>query len=246
VSLYAADVLALGWWAGDEFGAYAGARRLVFALIGLGLAVPSALAPMVARAWAEGQPEASRRVAMILCGLWSASLPAAVGLTLTAGRWMPAVFGAAYLGGGPLLALVAARLPWVLAAGASQAALVACRRERAALRVILWQVAVAAVVIPPAAYLGGPRAVGWGAMAVEVVGALAGWSALRSMGVAPGWAPQVAAPLAGCLGLVAGFRAASGMPLGVTTLAGVVGYALAWRFGRRVLDSTAPHREQFS
>ena len=45
VSLYGADLLALGWWAGPELGAYAAARRLVFGLVALGLVVPAAVAP---------------------------------------------------------------------------------------------------------------------------------------------------------------------------------------------------------
>ena len=45
VSLYAADVLAIGWWAGPSLGPYAAARRVAFALLALGLVVPSAVAP---------------------------------------------------------------------------------------------------------------------------------------------------------------------------------------------------------
>src|SRR5262249_56535823 len=46
VSLYGADLLALGWWVGPELGAYAAARKLVFGLGALGLGVPAAVAPL--------------------------------------------------------------------------------------------------------------------------------------------------------------------------------------------------------
>src|SRR5262249_5503336 len=51
VSLYGADVLALGWCAGPELGSYAAARRVVFGLVGLGLVLPAAVAPAIARRW---------------------------------------------------------------------------------------------------------------------------------------------------------------------------------------------------
>src|SRR5262249_20894643 len=56
VSLYGADLLVLGWWAGSEFevGTYAAARRLVFGLVALGLVVPASVAPLIARGWAAG------------------------------------------------------------------------------------------------------------------------------------------------------------------------------------------------
>src|SRR5262249_28066397 len=79
-----ADLLALGWWAGAGLGPYAAARRVVFAMAALGLVVPSALGPMIAAAWVSGVPPARAQVRAALARLWSLSLPAAVGLALTA------------------------------------------------------------------------------------------------------------------------------------------------------------------
>ena len=55
VSVYGADLLVLGWWAGVELGPYAASRRVVFALVTLGLVVPTALAPAIARSWLAGE-----------------------------------------------------------------------------------------------------------------------------------------------------------------------------------------------
>ncbi len=233
VTLYGADLLALGWWAGNDLGPYAAARRVVFALAALGLVVPATLGPSIARAWAMGAGPARERVSVALLWVWSLSLPAAVGLGLTADRWMPALFGAAYAGGGPLLALAAARLPWLLAAGVAQAALIACRREGLGLTLVLGQFALAAVLVPASVAAAGPRGVGWAAFAVEAAGAVAGWAMLARLGVAPTWAAQTGRALVGCLGLVAACRLTRAVPLPLVTLAGAFAYAAAWRFAGR-------------
>ncbi len=60
MSLYGADLLALGWWAGAELGPYAAARRLVFGLVALGLVVPASVAPAIARALGGGGADGPR------------------------------------------------------------------------------------------------------------------------------------------------------------------------------------------
>lgn len=236
VTLYGADLLALGWWSGGEFGCYAAARRVVYALLALGLVVPAALGPSIAGAWAAGVGPARRRVGGALTLLWTWSLPAAVGLGLTADRWMPALFGPEYDGGGPWLALAAARLPWALAAGFAQAALVACRREDQGLKLVLGQSALAAVVIPLGMAAAGPWGVGWAALVVEAAGAVAGWALLARRGVAPGWAALTGRALVGCAGLVVACRWTAGAPLAAVVAAGAVGYAVAWRWAARGLS----------
>jgi O-antigen/teichoic acid export membrane protein len=187
VTLYGADLLALGIWAGPDFGTYAAARRLVFGLVALGLVVPASVAPMIARGWAEGARTARDQIGEALQRLWMIGLPASLGLALTADRWMPMLFGAGYQQGGPWLALIAARLPWLLTASFDQSALVACRRENWVLDQMFGLIVLAAMVVPLAAYLGGPWGVGWAALTIEVVAAVGGWRLLARLGVAPDW-----------------------------------------------------------
>lgn len=248
VTLYGLDLLALGWWLDDGLGEYAAARRVVYALAAFGLVVPSALGPSIAAAWASGAGAARRRVGEVFSGLWSLSLPAAVGLGLTADRWMPALFGASYRDGGPCLTLIAARLPWLLAAGTAQAVLVACRREDLGLRLVLGQLALAAFAVPFAVALAGPQGVGWAALAVETAGAIVGWALLARLGVAPGWFEQTGRALVGCLGLFAAVRLAGGAALPLVVCAGAFGYLMAWRAAARwmSLDGRGPEFEGVS
>ena len=242
VTLYGADMLALGWWAGSDLGPYAAARRVVFALVALGLVVPSALGPSLARAWALSANAARERVGAALVWIWSMSLPAAVGLGITADRWMPALFGGSYAEGGPLLALTAARLPWLLAASVAQAALIACRREGWGLKLVLGQLSLAALLIPFSVVAAGPRGVGWAVIVVEMAGAVAGWAMLVRIGAAPTWSMQTGRALVGCLGLIAACRLTRGAPLPMVTAAGVVAYGAAWRFGDRLALTRANAR----
>ena len=229
VSLYGADLLALGWWAGTELGSYAAARRLVFGLVALGLVVPSAVAPAIARAWAAGAPNARRLIAEALAALWGLSLPAAVGLALTADRWMPLLFGPSYRAGGPWLALVAARLPWLLTASFDQAALIACRRETWVLDQMLGLMLLAVVAIPFAAAWGGPWGAGSAALGIEVLGAIGGWRLLRRLGVAPPWHHHAAGAVAGGLAVALVCLAGGRWPLGLVVFAGAAAYAATWR-----------------
>jgi O-antigen/teichoic acid export membrane protein len=203
VGLYAADLLILGALASATLGPYAAARRVAFALLALGLVVPSAVAPQIARAWTSGANEARSVITRTFAGMMLVALPATVGLMATADRWMPRLFGESFREGGPWLVLIAARLPFVLASNVQQAALIACRREGLALRLVMGMVGLAVVVIPPLALVYGAWGVGLGVLGVEVMGAICGWLGLRSLGVAPPWHHASGPAFAGCGGLVA-------------------------------------------
>jgi len=192
VSLYGADLLVLGWWAAPELGAYAAARRLVFALVALGLVVPAAMAPAIARAWASGAPLARGLIADGLARLWMLSLSATIGLIVLADWGMPFLFGRAYRQGGPWLALVAARLPWLLTTSFLQAALVSCRRETWVLDQVVGLSALALVIVPAAAAVAGAWGVGWAVLMIEVAGSVGGWRMLERLGVAPSWLSNAA------------------------------------------------------
>ncbi len=246
VSLYAADVLALGAVAGSALGPYAAARRLAFALLALGLVVPTAVAPRVARAWAAGAGEARSVIGRTFAGLASAGLPATVGLMATADRWMPRLFGEGFREGAPWLALIAARLPFVLASNVQQAALIACRREGAALRLIGGMSALGLATIPAMGWRYGPWGVALSALGVEVAGAVGGWIALRGIGLAPDWHHSAGPAAAGCVALAMACRAGRDWPLGPVVFAGALVYGLVWRaateVGRRASFSGGPAR----
>ena len=228
VTLYAADVLILGSLAGSNLGPYAAARRVAFALLALGLVVPSAVAPRIARAWASGTGEARTVIETTCSGLLAMALPATVGLMLTADRWMPFLLGEAFREGGPWLALVAARLPFVLASNLQQTALIACRREKWTLALIGGMVGLGAVVIPPLAMAWGAWGVGLALLGVEVAGALGGWFALHRLGIAPAWHHASGPSVAGCVGLAAVCLVGREWPLGGVVIVGAIVYGLIW------------------
>jgi O-antigen/teichoic acid export membrane protein len=230
VSLYGADLLALGWWVGPELGSYAAARRLVFGLVALGLVVPASVAPLIARGWAEGTHSARGLITEALLRLWAFSLPIAVGAGLTADRWMPLLFGASYRQGGPWLALVAARLPWLLTASFNQAALVSCRREAWVLDQMIGLVALALLIVPLAVLCWGPWGVGWAALLIEIIAALGGWRRLARLGVAPSWNQTAGSAVAGSLALGLTCLAGRDWPLWAVTLAAAATYAVTWWF----------------
>jgi O-antigen/teichoic acid export membrane protein len=152
-----------------------------------------------------------------------------VGLALTADRWMPLLFGASYQQGGPWLALVAARLPWLLTASFDQAALVSCRREAWVLDQMVGLVALAVLIVPLAVICGGPWGVGWAALVIEVVGAVGGWRRLARLGVAPPWDHTAGGAVVGSLALALVCLAARDWPLWAVTLAAAAAYALTWQ-----------------
>ena len=236
VTLYGADMLALGAWVGPELGAYAAGRRVTFAFVALGLVIPAMLGPAIARAWAEGTIRARALVATALEGLLALSIPAALGLALTADRWTPLLFGAAYHDAGPWLALVCSRLPFLLAASFVQAVLVACRREGGALAHVLGMLGLAAVAIPIGLTAAGPWGVGWAVLAFEAVGAAVGWGMLMRLGVAPAGATAFTPVAAGCVGLVAMCRLTGRAPLAFCCAAAAVSYGALWRVVGSVLS----------
>jgi O-antigen/teichoic acid export membrane protein len=235
VSLYGADILVLGWWAGAELGPYAAARRSVFALVALGLVVPSAVAPAIARAWMAGEAQARAFLENVSTALWALALPACVGLALTAGRWLPLLFGHGYRAGAPWLVLVVARLPWLLSASLSQTALVACRRETTALKLVFGLSALAAVLVPLLAASAGPAGVGSAALVVELVGACGGWLLLNRLGVAPTMNRRTIVAVVGALVLAIVCLLLRRQPLAVVCVSGVIAYAVTWGLGERLL-----------
>jgi O-antigen/teichoic acid export membrane protein len=240
VSLFALDLLILGsLLAATELGPYAAARRVAFALLALGLVVPSAIAPRIAREWAIGVTETRSYLGMTIERMLILVLPAAVGLILTAGRWMDWLFGAGFADGGIWLALIAARLPFVLVSNLQQTALIACRRERWSLWLMVGMAALTGLVIPPLAISNGAWGVGWGVLAVEIGGALAGWVALGRMGIAPRWHHARFSTLLGCvaLALVCLVGADWPLPLVVIVAALVYGLVVGAPWLRRVLLS---------
>jgi O-antigen/teichoic acid export membrane protein len=228
VTLYGLDLLLLGGWPAAELAPYAATRRVVFALLALGLVIPASLGQAIGRAWAAGVVDARRAVGRAMDLLWALGLPATVGLVLTADRATPWLFGPGFRDAGPWLALVAARLPCLLASAAAQTALVACRREGLALRLIAAQSAVAVVVLPALAWRSGPWGIGWTTLGLEAAGAVAGWVLLGRLGVAPraGLPPWPA--LAGCFALGAACQATRQAPFVGTVVAGAVAYGGVW------------------
>jgi O-antigen/teichoic acid export membrane protein len=233
VGLYGADLLVLGWWAGGELGPYAAARRLVFALVALGLVVPSAVAPAIARTWLTGVLQTRSFLGDVSTLLWSISLPACVGLAITASRWMPLLFGAGYAEGGPWLALVGLRLPFLLSASLSQAALVACRRETDALTLVLGLLVLAAVLLPTLAAWAGPAGVGSAALVVELAAAGGGRLFLSRLGVAPAVVQRLAGPLVGTLVLALVCTMLRKQPIWVVCGAGAIAYSMIWTVEHR-------------
>jgi O-antigen/teichoic acid export membrane protein len=227
VGLYAADAIALMLTAG-ACGPYAAGRRVVFVSVAVGLVVPTLLAPGLTRARAKGIEEATAQIGRGVGLLLGLALPAALGLMLTSGRILPFLFGDDYRAGGVLLALVAARLPILLAAAWFGSALVAIGRERAALASTLVAGLVALVALPAAAVGLGPLGIGAAALGVEAVAGVGGWVALRRSGVGVfrgvGWDRLIV----GCAGLAASVALTASAPLPITCLAGAIGYAAGW------------------
>ena len=186
VFLYAADLVILGtFWSEADLGPYAASRRVVFALVAVALAVPAAVAPPLASLWAKGRDEFRDRLSRITTSLMGPALAASFGLVLTARGWMAFLFGSEYERGWPSLALIAARLPVLLLAAMSGAALVAIRRERESARIVATACALAIVAVPLSAWQFGPMGAAWAMIAIEGVGAGLGWSSLRRFGAGP-------------------------------------------------------------
>lgn len=228
VTLYGADLLVLGSWGSSELGAFAAGRRVIYALLALGLVVPSVLGPTLARAWVHGAAPARLLVGKSLGALIAAAVPASLGLVLVADRAMPALFGGGYAHEGSRLALHVARLPWLLAGSFIQSALVAFGKERWTLRLVLSSVGLAAIVYPVSLAVAGAWGVGFAAMLVEVVSAIGGWLMLVRLGVAPGRELRLGRTLAASLGLAVACRFTRSGPLVVECVAGAIAYISVW------------------
>ena len=239
VFLFAADVLALGTFAVTiPAGPYLAARRVAFALAALGLVVPSALAPTIARAWVSGQAAAREAVGNATARVLAMALPASVGLALTADGWIATLFGDAYRDGGLALAVLAARLPLLLIAATDQAALIAVRREATALRLVLIACGISAVVVPIAA-LRGPIAAGVAMFLVEGTLAAGGWVALQRLGIAPPICHADSRTVAGCVLMASVVVALRDQSVWLASPSGALAYAVGfgltsklagWRF----------------
>jgi O-antigen/teichoic acid export membrane protein len=226
VTVFGLDMLALGWWAGGGLGPYAAARRVVFALLAMGVVVPAMIGPSIARAWSFGLDEARARVGSAMDGLWALALPAALGLVLTSDRAMPWLFGPGYEDGGPWLALAAARLPWLLSGTFAQTVLVSCRREAWCLRLVAGQTALALLVVPSSAFWAGPWGVGWAILGVEIAGSIGGWVLLARLGLARRLGLPPIGTVGGCLALAAACHASKQAPFLVTCLSGALAYGV--------------------
>ncbi len=230
VGLYAADAVALGLALGptSASGSYAASRRIVFALVSVGLVVPTLLAPAVARARSRGMAEVSAEIGRglrILVGLFA---PAALGLILVAGRALPALFGPGFRGGSGELGVVAARLPVLLAASWLASALVALGSEREALRATAIAGVAALVALPISAIRFGTLGIGVAALCVEALAVIGACLTLRRLGLTAHRLLPWNRLLVGCAGLVGAVLATSSAPLAVTCIAGAAGYAAGW------------------
>jgi O-antigen/teichoic acid export membrane protein len=179
VTVYGADLLILGALDSNNLGPYAAARRVVFALVAVGLVVPTILSPILARTALTGGLEADRTLRRAVTWQLWASVGVTLGLALGGERWMAVLFGAAYQGAGRELAVVAARLPWLLLTSLGIAALIAGRRENAALGLVIGMMIATIIVIPSTSARSGAVGVGWAIVAIEAVGAAVAFALLR-------------------------------------------------------------------
>jgi O-antigen/teichoic acid export membrane protein len=178
VGLYSLDIVVLGFLVGSGWGTYAAARRVVFAVVAIGLVIPAAYGPILGKAWAAGvEPFRAvlRRCAALLCLV---AIPACVVLAANSREWMRMLFGAEFAAGWLWLCLLAARLPFLLGATLAQTALIARRREAEALRVVAASALLACVLVPSAAVWMGPFGVACSLIVIEVFGGALGWSCL--------------------------------------------------------------------
>jgi O-antigen/teichoic acid export membrane protein len=197
---------------------------VAFALLALGLIIPSAVAPWIASEWARGEAQARKTVGNMIDRMSMIVLPATVGLVLTSDRWMDWLFGQRFIDSGPWLALIAARIPFILLSNLEQTALTACRDEGRTLQLVLGMVALGIVIIPAFAVVSGVRGVAWGVLTVEAGGAVAGWIALTRKRLVPSGNPTIGSVILGCLALGIVCRVGAGWPLPMVVVAGITTY----------------------
>lgn len=228
VGLYAADAIALGLVAGAGVGTYAAGRRLTFALVAVGVVVPSLLAPGLTRAWRRGRDEAGSEIGRGVSILLSLFVPAAMGLILTAETSLPWLFGPDYRDGASRLVPIAARLPVVLLAAWYQSGLVAIGREVHAMVATLFIAGIAAIALPVAAIGGGVVGLGWTMFGVEAIAAATSYLLLRRTGIDPGRVVGLGPIALGCLAMVLAVSATRAGTFPINCLAGAVAYVAAW------------------
>ncbi len=228
VGLYGADLIVIGLMVDPGAGAYAAVRRVVFAVVAIGLVVPSAFGPMIAGRWAAGvEParESIRRACDLILGL---ALPASLGLAITGDRLIPVVFGHDYQPSSLGINLLAARLPLLLVASLENVALVSCRRDGLALRMVGLMALGVLVVLPPVAGRFGLNGVASVLLMIEGLGVVIGWRFLKNLGIAPTCLRDILPILAGCLVMFAVCRFARSWPVGVVVPIGALSYAAAF------------------
>jgi len=233
VGLYVSDAMALGLTVGDGQGDYAAVRRVVFALVAVGVVLPALLGPALAQA--KGLDAASIAIGRGLGILLGLFVPAALGLVLIADRGLPMVFGSKYEVSSLTIAIVASRLPILLVATWFQSALVALGREAAALGLTVVVGLIAVVTLPIAAIGFGTVGIALAILGIETIGAIGGWWLLGRSGVEPGRSVDVGSIAVGCLAMTATVMATTGFPLFATIIAGAVTYGLFLAVAHSVL-----------
>lgn len=227
VFLYAADLLILGVIVGStELGSFSAARRIVFALVGVGLIVPSILGPWIAKAWSVSRRDSRKSLASFTANILGPTLAASIGLMLTSQGWMASLFGQSYQSGAVFLTLFAARLPILMLAAMVTTALVAIRRENDSFTILAVASALTIAIIPVTAIVGGPIAAAAAMLVVEALVALAGWRVLARLGAAPRLPLLHSYDVIGLLVMVAIVVIARDQPTWATSLFGAIAFVL--------------------
>ncbi len=228
VGLYLVDLLMLGWANVEGAGPYAAARKIVIALAGIGMVVPTLLGPTLARERTQGVDAASRVVGNGVSILIALFLPASLGLLVLAPRGLPMLFGAGYDCGGWALLLLVARLPVLLVASWLQTATVSLGDERKALRLMVILLSLSLFLLPSGASFAGIAGIAAVVLVLETIAVMGAWSALRSRGVTFDFTRQLAPAFVGSLAMTAAIwplRSASIVPVIVL---GVLIYSATW------------------
>jgi O-antigen/teichoic acid export membrane protein len=240
VFLYAADLLILGIILGpSDLGPYAAARRVVFAILAIGLVIPSALGPILAKVWSSAPSETSATLSRITSVLLGPLIAASLGLILLAPAWMNDLFGSSYRSGGLALALFAARLPLMMMAAMVTTALVAVRLESAALRTLSVACVLAVLFIPIASWIWGPIGAAWSMLAIEFFVSASGWRLLGKVGAAAKYPTIASADLFGIAAMIFIVMVAQSQPTWAISLFGA-GAFVSVRMVVKRIESVRP------
>ena len=240
VFLYAADLLILGAILGSSgLGPYAAARRIVFAILAVGLVIPSALGPLLAKTWLAGAFETSAALSRVTSLLLGPLIAASLGLILLAPEWMNDLFGSSYRSGGLALALFAARLPLMIISAMTVSALIAIRLENDTLQILSIACVLAVTFVPIVSWIWGPIGAAWSILGIELFIAGAGWRRLAQLGAAPRYPTLDGVDLIGIASLVCVVEVARGRPTWAVALlaAGAFGFA---RFASKKIERLRP------